>query len=388
MTGTDGMAVSSYAFDDFGRNIDPFTGKRRDRNQKHTYTTNGNIIQPFAFTGYQEDEVSGLKFAQARYYKAETGRFQSEDNVKGTLNEPFTLNHYGYCWNNSTNLIDRNGNWPEWMQKAGEWCTDNKENLIKIGIGAACVVGGAVLVAATGGAALPVLLEGAVAMAEAGAIGAVIDGGIKTIDLAINGNLDSAHVGEIAQAGWDGFANGAMFGGIFHGFGTALKVGKDVLKARSALKNTGEIAENAKITSKAKCSLDGEESGDYVYRALNQKDYDRYTNGLGLEAKNPNGNWTLKEHLVNGSGKASWQNDPYISTTSDFSVAEGFNQAGSGHGIVKIDINKVPSPQFKGYEIYPRTNGVEGLPYHYSFWQQEISVYKNIPAEAIVDFFK
>ncbi len=257
MTGTDGMVVSSYAFDDFGRNIDPFTGNRRDKNQKHAYTTNGNIIQPFAFTGYQEDEVSGLKFAQARYYKAETGRFQSEDNVKGTLNEPFTLNHYGYCWNNSTNLIDRNGNWPEWMQKAGEWCTDNKENLIKIGIGAACVVGGAVLVAATGGAALPVLLEGAVAMAEAGAIGAVIDGGIKTIDLAIDGNLDSAHVGEIAQAGWDGFANGAMFGGIFHGVGTALKVGKDVLKARSSLKNVGEnITKNIKSTSVGeKCPL-------------------------------------------------------------------------------------------------------------------------------------
>ena len=133
--------------------------------------------------------------------------------------------------------------------------------------------------------------------------------------------------------------------------------------------------------------LDAIKNGTSIEQGKNSY-YDRYTNGLGLEAKNPNGNWTLKEHLVNGSGKASWQNDPYISTTSDFSVAEGFNQAGSGHGIVKIDINKVPSPQFKGYEIYPRTNGVEGLPYHYSFWQQEISVYKNIPAEAIVDFFK
>lgn len=45
MTGTDGTAVSAYAFDDFGRNIDPFTGKQK----KHAYTTNGNIIQPFAF---------------------------------------------------------------------------------------------------------------------------------------------------------------------------------------------------------------------------------------------------------------------------------------------------------------------------------------------------
>ena len=48
LTGTDGVAVSSYAFYDFGRNIDPRTGKQR----KHDYTTNGNIIQPFASTGY------------------------------------------------------------------------------------------------------------------------------------------------------------------------------------------------------------------------------------------------------------------------------------------------------------------------------------------------
>ena len=95
----------------------------------------------------------------------------------------------------------------------------------------------------------------------------------------------------------------------------------------------------------------GSDSGNYVYRALNQKDYERYTKGLGLEAKNPNGNWSLKEHLVDGLGKLSWANDPYISTTSDLSVAKGFNQSGSGYGIVKIDLNKVNSPSYKGYEI-------------------------------------
>ena len=41
-------------------------------------------LEPFAFTGYQENEVSGLQFAQARYYSAETGRFQSEDFPKIT----------------------------------------------------------------------------------------------------------------------------------------------------------------------------------------------------------------------------------------------------------------------------------------------------------------
>ena len=50
----------------FGRNIDPRTGKQR----KHDYITNGNIIQPF------------------------------------------TLNHYGYCFNNPEKYIDKDGNLP------------------------------------------------------------------------------------------------------------------------------------------------------------------------------------------------------------------------------------------------------------------------------------
>lgn len=69
------------------------------------------------------------------------------------------------------------------------------------------------------------------------------------------------------------------------------------------------------------------------------------------------------------------------------SVAKGFNQSGSGYGIVKIDMNKVTSASYKGYEIYPRANGVEGLPYHYSVWQQETSVYQSIPLEAGIDYF-
>ena len=111
MTGTDGVAVSSYAFDDFGRNIDPFTGKIKENN-KHGYTKQDNIIQPFAFTGYQEDAVSGLKFAQARYYSAEKGRFVGEDKVRGFIDKPVTINHYLYCWNSPLELVDRNGLYP------------------------------------------------------------------------------------------------------------------------------------------------------------------------------------------------------------------------------------------------------------------------------------
>lgn len=131
----------------------------------------------------------------------------------------------------------------------------------------------------------------------------------------------------------------------------------------------------------------GSGTENYVYRALNRKDYERLNNGLGLEAKNPNGSWNLENHLVNGSGKDSWINDPFISKTSDINVAKGFDKAGSGYGIVKIDLNKVKSASYKGFEIFPRVNGKEGLPYYYSIWQQEISIYQEIPFEAIVGYF-
>jgi hypothetical protein len=36
------------------------------------------------------------------------------DNVKGFINAPFTLNHYGYCWGNPVGLADNDGNWPSW----------------------------------------------------------------------------------------------------------------------------------------------------------------------------------------------------------------------------------------------------------------------------------
>ncbi len=107
MTGTDGCVVSSYAFDDFGRNLDPTTGKVR----KHEYKKDGNIIQPFVFTGYQEDEITNLKFAQARFYSAENGRFVGEDQVKGIIERPDTLNPFHYCLNNPCQYVDSNGKW-------------------------------------------------------------------------------------------------------------------------------------------------------------------------------------------------------------------------------------------------------------------------------------
>lgn len=163
---------------------------------------------------------------------------------------------------------------------------------------------------------------------------------------------------------------------------------KGVVGEVNALKaGEASIKSGGKIAVKAGYCDTGVDTENYVYRALNKKDYERLSKGLGLEARNPDGTWTLKQHIVNGSGKnpKAWENDPYISTTLDYSVAEGFN---SGYGIVKIDLSKVPNECLKGFEIFPRVYGEEGLAYFYSVWQQEVSIRKSIPLEAIVEYMK
>ena len=52
-------AYNSYVYDPFGNRIDPTTGKKLrtpEFKQNQGYTRDGNIIQPFAFTGYREEQ--------------------------------------------------------------------------------------------------------------------------------------------------------------------------------------------------------------------------------------------------------------------------------------------------------------------------------------------
>jgi hypothetical protein len=129
-----------------------------------------------------------------------------------------------------------------------------------------------------------------------------------------------------------------------------------------------------------------DEGGNIVYRALNSQDAETVARGDGITAKNPEGEWSLAEHLVRRSSRTSWANDSWISTTTDQSVAEGFNQAGSKLGVVAIDLDQVPSETAEGWQIYSRLPGEAGLPYYYSIWQQEVSVFQSIPQEAILGF--
>ena len=107
LTGTDGTVSDTYAYDEFGRSLDPCTGKEKTQYQKQ-----GNILQPLAFTGYQTDEMTESYFAQARFYNAGNGRFVSEDKVRGHKIRPDSINHYLYCYNMPIKLVDLNGREP------------------------------------------------------------------------------------------------------------------------------------------------------------------------------------------------------------------------------------------------------------------------------------
>lgn len=71
----------------------------------------------------------------------------------------------------------------------------------------------------------------------------------------------------------------------------------------------------------------------------------------GIVAKNPEGDWSLAQHLVKGSSRTSWANDPWISTTWDKSVAQGFNGSGSKLGVVAINLDQVSSVTAEGWRI-------------------------------------
>lgn len=93
----EGRTEAVYGYDEFGSDL---------------YGNQGEL-QPFGYTGYQKDRITDTYFAQAREYLPGMGRFGAEDLAKGKTSAPYSLNSYGYCWNNPMVLVDLNGLWPQ-----------------------------------------------------------------------------------------------------------------------------------------------------------------------------------------------------------------------------------------------------------------------------------
>jgi len=117
--------------------------------------------------------------------------------------------------------------------------------------------------------------------------------------------------------------------------------------------------------------------GNFAYRALTSANAETLAAGQGILAKAPNGSWTLEQHLIQGSSPKSFLNNPWIATSTDINIAKAFN---SGNGIIRIDLSQMPASSMeRGWMSLPRSSAG----YHYSIWQQEVSIFGQVPQTAI-----
>ena len=114
----EGERVSTYLQDELGSPV-RLVELRSGRQTLYGYDEFGGDLfgnqgetQPFGYTGYQPDRIAGTSYAQAREYLPWAGRFAGRDLIKGFAELPFTLNEYGYCWNNPIGYVDRDGQLP------------------------------------------------------------------------------------------------------------------------------------------------------------------------------------------------------------------------------------------------------------------------------------
>lgn len=232
---------------------------------------NQGKMQPFGYTGYQRDEVSGTYYAQAREYLAESGRFAGQDLIAGLLDMPFSMNRYSYCFNTPILLVDLDGAWPslsdigkgikkgikdvgnvinKGVQKVwktgkavGKWVVEHKEDILKV-VGTSLVIAGiAVASISTGGVAGMVLMG----IASGAAIGGTVNG---VINIKNGGNFANGFIGgAISGAIQGGLSSklgpaGNIVGGIANGLGTFVTEGLDRIDGYN-YKNLDQIREDS-----------------------------------------------------------------------------------------------------------------------------------------------
>ena len=183
-----------------------------------------------AYKGYFYDKDLKLYYLMSRYYDPETGRFISPDAIEYL--DPSTiggLNLYSYCNNNPVMYVDPSGqSWESFWSGNGNWFADN---WVKLAIGAAFIVGGAIVAFFTAGMGTAGLLAaGGALLASAKAVGIsmAVSAGIGTVVGAITGGWEGA-----LQGFSNGLADGFMWGGIFSGSAQILGGASKLLASRN-----------------------------------------------------------------------------------------------------------------------------------------------------------
>ena len=93
LTDIGGNITDSYIYDAYG----------------NTLSSSGTTTNNYLYTGEQFDKNLGEYYLRARYYNPSEGRFTGRDPFDGMLEEPLSLNKYGYVHGNPVNSTDPTG---------------------------------------------------------------------------------------------------------------------------------------------------------------------------------------------------------------------------------------------------------------------------------------
>lgn len=194
----DGTAVANYSYDAWGNcTVESQTGGMGD-------------INPIRYRGYYYDGETGLYYLLTRYYDPAIGHFISPDGFEYLDPETIgAINLYAYCLNNPVMGYDPDGTLDWWQ---------------KLLIGAAFILVGAAVTAATAGTGTGLLAAFGAALltsAKAVAVSTAISAGIGFVVGGISsGSFDGAVAGLL-----NGAVDGFMWGGIFAGGSQILSAG-------------------------------------------------------------------------------------------------------------------------------------------------------------------
>lgn len=156
---------------------------------------------------------------------------------------------------------------------------------------------------------------------------------------------------------------------------TATAIGIGVKGTNDAITNSGSNASSrSQATAIPQARTSEDNNGRYVYRALREGE----NPAKGLFSKDPTSPVSPELHVRNGSRLSS----SWISTTKNPAVALGkYNR---GHGVVRIDLDKVTSPVLDvSSGIFPGENNLQPSSGNFARADQEVLIQYYVPPNAI-----
>lgn len=206
-------------------------------------SVDGSFYNEILYTGAVYDSSTGMYYLSTRFYDSECGRFTSRDSVRGSVDNPLSLNIYAYCVNNPLKYNDEEGEMPTVVITAliGGTLSAVTEYLSQKAEGRKKVSWKEVAISAAGGAisaSVPILTEKKVLHA---ATDVVVGAGSY---YASNGKGGT----DMLAAGVENYATGKLLGGISKKLG--VKDPRENLDTIKYIRKNEKIRVNKKIAKR------------------------------------------------------------------------------------------------------------------------------------------